>query len=101
MFVWILNTLLLNITVYLFIVDDNDTNTMLVDVHLVFLMLTFKHIERNIQLVNEAQKAKFSLKNFFSKCKQIRFLEIWSHLMKKSLMDNIISSAFSFLILKM
>ena len=48
MFNWILNTLLLNITVYLFIFDDNDTNTMLVDVHLVFLMLTFKHIQRNI-----------------------------------------------------
>ena len=32
---------------------------------------------------------KFSIKNFFSKCDQIRnFLQIWSHLLKKSLMEN-------------
>ena len=32
---------------------------------------------------------KFSIKDFFSKCDQIRiFLWIWSHLLKKSLMDN-------------
>ena len=38
-----------------------------------------------------AQKMKFSIKGFFSKCDQIRsFLRIWSHLMKKSLMINFI-----------
>ena len=32
---------------------------------------------------------KFSIKDFFSKCDQIcRFLRIWSHLLKKSLMDQ-------------
>ena len=32
---------------------------------------------------------KLSIKNFFSKCDQIRsFLRIWSHLLKKSLMEN-------------
>ena len=32
---------------------------------------------------------KFSIKDFFSKCDQIRsFLPIWSHLLKKSLMEN-------------
>ena len=32
---------------------------------------------------------KFSIKDSFSKCDQIRsFLRIWSHLLKKSLMDN-------------
>ena len=32
---------------------------------------------------------KFSIKDFFSKCNQIRsFLRIWSHLLKKSLMEN-------------
>ena len=32
---------------------------------------------------------KFSIKDFFSKCDQIRsFLRIWSHLLKKSLMEN-------------
>ena len=36
-----------------------------------------------------AQKMKFSIKDFFSKCEQIRsFLRIWSHLLKKSLMEN-------------
>ena len=34
---------------------------------------------------NMAQKVKFSIKDFFSKCDQIRsFLRIWSHLLKKS-----------------
>ena len=32
---------------------------------------------------------KFSIKDFFSKCEQIRsLLRIWSHLLKKSLMEN-------------
>ena len=36
-----------------------------------------------------AQKMKFSIKDLFSKCDQIRsFLRIWSHLLKKSLMEN-------------
>ena len=40
-------------------------------------------------LPNTAQKMKFSIKNFFSKCDQIRRkLRIWSHLLKKSLMKN-------------
>ena len=34
---------------------------------------------------------KFSITDFFSKCDQIRsFLWIWSHLLKKSLMENFI-----------
>ena len=34
---------------------------------------------------------KFYIKDFFSKCDQIRgFLWIWSHLLKKSLMENFI-----------
>ena len=41
-----------------------------------------------------AQKMKFSIKNFFSKCDQIRsFLQIWSHSLKKSLMENFVSCA--------
>ena len=36
-----------------------------------------------------AQKIKFSIKDFFSKCDQIRRkLQIWSHLLKKSIMEN-------------
>ena len=43
-----------------------------------------------------AQKMKFSIKNFFSKCDQIRRkLQIWSHLLKKSLMENFIFCALS------
>ena len=41
-----------------------------------------------------AQKIKLSMKDFFSKYDQIRRkLRIWSHLLKKSLMENFIFSA--------
>ena len=41
-----------------------------------------------------AQTMKFFIKDFFSKCAQIRsFLRIWSHLLKKSLMGNFIFCA--------
>ena len=41
-----------------------------------------------------AQKMKFSIKDLFSKCDQIgRKLRIWSHLLKKSLMENFIFCA--------
>ena len=50
-----------------------------------------------------AQKMKFFIKDFFSKCDQIHsFLRIWSHLLKKSLTESFILYAvgrlhFSFL----
>ena len=35
------------------------------------------------------QKMQFSIKDFSSKCDQIRCkMQIWSHLLKKSLMEN-------------
>ena len=41
-----------------------------------------------------AQKMKFSIKYFFSKCDQIRnFLRIWSHLLNKYIMENFIFCA--------
>ena len=41
-----------------------------------------------------AQKMKFFIKDFFSKCDQIRReLRISSHLLKKSLMENLIICA--------
>ena len=41
--------------------------------------------------IDTAQKIKFSIKNLFSKCNQIRsFLGIWSHLLKKSLMESFV-----------
>ena len=44
--------------------------------------------------IDTAQKMKFSIKDFFSKCDQIRsFLRIWSNLLKKSLMENLIFCA--------
>ena len=44
-----------------------------------------------VTAVNKAaQKMKFSIKVFFSKCDQIRRkLGIWSHLLKISLMENL------------
>ena len=40
---------------------------------------------------HNVQKMKFSIKDFFSICDQIRsFLRIWSDLLKKSLMENFI-----------
>ena len=43
------------------------------------------------QSPNTAQKMKFFIKDFFSKCDQIRsFLRIWYHLLKKILMENFI-----------
>ena len=40
-------------------------------------------------VIDPTQKIKFFIKDFFSKCDQIRsFLRIWSHLLKKSLMKN-------------
>ena len=45
-----------------------------------------------------AQKSKFSIRDFFSKCDQIRsFLRIWPHLLKKSLMENFIFCAVAVL----
>ena len=39
---------------------------------------------------------KFSIKNFFSKCDEIHWkLRIWSHLLKKPLMENFIFCAAS------
>ena len=41
-----------------------------------------------------AHKIKFSIKDFFGKCDQIRRkLRIWSYLLKKSLMENFIFCA--------
>ena len=47
----------------------------------------------NIEIYT-AQKIKFFIKDFFSKCDQIRsFARTWSHLLKKSLMENCIFCA--------
>ena len=64
------------------------------------MALLMKHLSilRKCQIFNNyvnydytAQKMMFSIKDFFCKRNQIRRkLRIWSHLLKKSLMENII-----------
>ena len=49
-----------------------------------------KNICKHEKGQNTAQKIKFSIKDFFSKCDQIlRKLWIWSHLLKKSLIQKL------------
>ena len=48
----------------------------------------------SVTLLINTQKIKFSIKDLFSKCGQIRSVHrIWSHLLKKSLMENFIFCA--------
>ena len=50
-----------------------------------------------VKCIHCTQKMKFFIKNFFSKCDQIRsFLRIWSHLLKKSFMENFMFCAVIF-----
>ena len=47
-----------------------------------------------LPVYSTTQKMKFSNKDFFSKCKQVRMqLWIWSHLLNKSSVENFIVSA--------
>ena len=51
-------------------------------------------VTTKIPLLPTAQKMKFFIQDFFSKCDQIRnILGIWSHLRKISLMENLIFCA--------
>ena len=50
------------------------------------------------RISNTSQKMKFSLRDYFCKCYQIcRILRIWSHLRKRSLMENFIFCAVVFM----
>ena len=52
-----------------------------------YLQMKFKHSLFAFSIT--AQKMKFSIKDFFSKCEQVRSkLRIWSHLLIKSLMET-------------
>ena len=60
---------------------------------------TVNHVLAEFMLISSvtAQKMKFSIKDFFSKCDQIRsFQRIWSHLLKKLLMENFIFCAVTY-----
>ena len=49
-----------------------------------------------VYIKSHCSKMKFSITDFFNKCDQIRRkLRIWSHLLKKSLMENFIFFAVS------
>ena len=66
--------------------SENATDTVNYSVYLVSKLL--------VLLNNTAQNMKFSIKDFFSKCDQNRRkLRIWSHLLKKSVMENFIFCA--------
>ena len=55
---------------------------------------TYVQISQWMDSVTTAQTMKFSITNFFSKCNQIpKKLWIWSHLLKKSVMENLIFCA--------
>ena len=57
--------------------------------------LPYKHyLKHQSRTKYTAKKMKFSIKGFLRKCDQIRnLLRIWSHLLKKSLMENFIFRA--------
>ena len=55
----------------------------------VLLWVIFTLSSSLLQLRALQKKLSLSIKDFFSKFDQIRsFLQIWSHLLKKSLMEN-------------
>ena len=62
---------------------------MFIEVHSEFVSETFTALN-----IKTLQKMKFPIKDFFSKCDQIgKKLRIWSHLLKKSLIENFIFCA--------
>ena len=59
-----------------------------------YILLPWRKPTRGRYDTVNAQKMKFSIKDFFSKYDQIRKkLRIWPHLLKKSLMENFIFCA--------
>ena len=83
------NKLVVTLHTYL---DQLQTSIIQKDINLIKMILT----ARALELTHTAQKNKFSIKDFFSKCDQIcSFLRIWSHLLKKSLMGKFIFWAVS------
>ena len=65
------------------------------DIAIKIYLRTLEEKESKLEVLKEkfsnfhCTKMKISFKDFFSKCDQIRsFLRIWSHSLKKSLMEN-------------
>ena len=62
--------------------------------YLFLALLLFVWSTNLLEVLITAQEANFSIKNYFSKCDQIRRkLRIWSHLPKKFLIENFIFCA--------
>ena len=65
--------------------------------NLEFLVSSISVVKKNhdpTPMLHTAKEMKFSIKDFFSKCDQVRRkLQIWSHLLKKSLKENFIFCA--------
>ena len=72
--------------VKVFPLDCNIDTNGIFNIHKYLMKMIIERLHNNSYA---AQKMKFSIKDFFSKCDQIRsFLRIWSHLLKKSLTEN-------------
>ena len=81
-------------------VSEKDVRKIELMMHTVqkYIRLAIKYIifRFYLYLINTAEKVKFSINNFLSKCDQIRsFQQICSHLLKKSLIENFIFLAMS------
>ena len=84
------NVILLKTNVAMFLKSANGFATHLVS----FFMMAKLRLILFLLKSFTAQKMKFSVKDFFSKCDQIcSFQRIWSHLLKKPLMGNFIFCA--------
>ena len=56
-----------------------------------FIWYRFDNNKNKSTMMITAQKTRFPIKNFFSKCDQIRsFWRIWLHLLKKPLIENFV-----------
>ena len=64
---------------------------LMIQVAIFFKLFTVDH---DMQRLTMHKKMKFPIEHLLSKCDQIRsFLRVWSHLLKKSLMENVIFCA--------
>ena len=67
------------------------TAALIFDTKFAYFIALSLHIKTLYYEIISAQKMKFSIKAFFSKCDQIcRKLRIWSHSLEKSSMENFI-----------
>ena len=79
--------------------SEIDTDIEAIYWRFVFCFITFILEKSASHRTLTARKMEFSIKDFFSKCDQIhRKLQIWSHFLKKSLMENFIFCTLSFVL---